>query len=44
MIVIVGGGSEERSIEILHSHGEEAYLIGEITTAQGDERIEIING
>lgn len=43
MIVIVAGECEERAIEILHSHGEEAYLIGEITTAQDDERIEIIN-
>ena len=44
MSVVVPAGEVETALEILKAHGEDAYVIGEIVSAEslGGEQIEII--
>ncbi len=41
MCITVARGQEEKALEVLRSQGEDAYIIGEIAFASGEERIVI---
>ncbi|MBQ3868419.1 MAG: phosphoribosylformylglycinamidine cyclo-ligase, partial [Clostridia bacterium] len=41
MCITVARGQEENALEVLRAQGEDAYIIGEIAFASGEERIVI---
>ena len=41
MSIVVARGQEDEALSILHAEGEDAYIIGEIEKADGEERIVI---